>query len=805
MSSSPVYLPSDPLFPLQWHLLNTGNTPGSIAGFDINVVSIWPDYTGRGVLIGVLDDGMDNTHPDLVPNYRQDLSWDVSLDEPDGRVKTRHDEHGVAVAGLVAAAADNGIGGTGVAWGSEFTMYRMDLFDTSLPQILADYQRAAQKKVADGIAVSSNSWGPGMLMSQEWLSAYHAAGRHMSEAGRDGLGIVSLFAAGNDREEHMNTNYDPTDNSPWAIIVAASHQNGGITEYSTEGASILITAPGSNPGSIVTTDRQGVDGYNTNPGVAGDYTHDFNGTSAATPIAAGIVALMLEANSGLGYRDVQEILVYSAQRATFLEREVDKAFNGAVDWNGGALLASHDFGYGHIDAHAAVRLAESWMKLGTVANLVLDPGEIMQPTVAVGPGAQGQVTARFASDYRVEQVTVTLRLTSADLEGLSLELVSPDGMISRLMEISKDDDADDDDDDGWEWDDDDDDDDYEDDGSLHHTFNTVLNWGSGLAGDWTLNIGNTSEDDVFQLEEWSILAFTAGAPAGGTQIFTDEFADFVSLQPGRAVLEAAKGTTLNAAAVTGDVRFDLGDGASHIGETDIAIAWNQHVLHLVSGDGDDILIGNDNANILMAGRGNNHLDGAAGLDVARLIGARAGYEIEHEEGLLSVRSTALSGGGVDHLQNIELLHFSDQVVLAHTPTNIGPDLFDEASYLAQNPDVAAAILEEGWLASGLHHYNVWGAAEGRNPNALFSEQWYLAQNADVAAAVSTAQLASGFQHYQEWGWSEGRDPSAWMDTSTYLMENPDVAAAQMNPLQHYLLYGVHEGRTITALQTDMWA
>jgi len=78
---------------------------------------------------------------------------------------------------------------------------------------------------------------------------------------------------------------------------------------------------------------------------------------------------MLEANKGLGYRDIQEILAYSSSRATFLDREVDRAFNGSKDWNGGALLASHDFGYGHIDAHAAVRMAESWMKTSVVGNL----------------------------------------------------------------------------------------------------------------------------------------------------------------------------------------------------------------------------------------------------------------------------------------------------------------------------------------------------------------------------------------------------------------------------------------------------
>ncbi|MGE4370167.1 MAG: S8 family serine peptidase, partial [Burkholderiaceae bacterium] len=254
MKPSDTLILSDPLFPLQWHLLNQGTTPGSIAGYDINVVSVWPDYTGRGVLVGVLDDGMDNTHPDLVDNYRPDLAWDVSLDIPGAAVQTSDDEHGVAVSGLVAATANNGIGGAGVAWGSQFTMYRMAFeADDVLPLLLSSFQKAVVRKVADGVQVSVNSWGPGFMLNDRATSdAFLAAGRYLAQEGREGLGIAAVFAAGNDREAKMNTNYDPTDKSPWHIVVAASNQAGGTTTFSTPGASILISAPGSDPDSMVT-------------------------------------------------------------------------------------------------------------------------------------------------------------------------------------------------------------------------------------------------------------------------------------------------------------------------------------------------------------------------------------------------------------------------------------------------------------------------------------------------------------------------------------------------------------------------
>lgn len=799
MAAARTYFPSDPLFPVQWHLHNTGTTPNSVAGYDINVLSVWPDYTGRGVLVGVLDDGMDDTHPDLVPNYRPELAWDASHDEPGAGARKAADAHGVSVAGLVAAA-NNDIGGVGVAFGSGFTMYRMAFGqeDTDTTTLEA-FNRTDERMIASGVEVAVNSWGfiRSFLHNGPEQAELHAIGRDMVEFGRGGLGIATLFSAGNARGAGDNTNADITTNMPWAVIVAAGDEAGNVTGYSTPGASVLITAPGSDPDSIVTTDRQGEDGYNKAAGTAGDYTTTvesyFSGTSAAAPIAGGVVALMLEANSGLGYRDVQEILAYSAKRATFLDRNFDKAFNGASDWNGGAMLASHDFGYGHIDALAAVRLAESWNKVGTLSNLVLEQAHVGQHNLIVGAGYQATATASFSANYRLEQMTVTVSLETTTLHEVTLELISPDGMVSTLINrpphysLPR--------------------------GpgefkttptELDYTLNTVLNWGADLAGVWTLRLTNGAEGATVHLKDWSMLAHTAGNAGGGAQIFTDEFARFAQEDMSRSALDAANGTTLNAAAVTGDVRFDLAGGPSRIAATDITLNDTGSFRQLISGDGNDVLIGNGADNVLMAGRGNNHVDGGAGVDVMRLIGEFSNYTVADDGGALAVHSNTLSGGGVDIVRNVELLHFADRVMLTSKPIEIGPGLFDEVGYLAQNPDVAAAV-STGTISNGWSHYTQWGAGEGRNPNALFNEGWYLARNADVAHAVQTGTLASGFEHYKAWGWAEGRTPSAWMDTTAYLRDNPDVAAAQLDPLLHYLQYGIDEGRGIVALGVDMWA
>lgn len=801
MARVPV-LPTDPLFPYQWHLLNSGNTPASVAGVDINVIPVWADYTGRGVLVGVMDQGMDDTHPDLIANYRADLAWDLDLNEPGAGVKKDSDKHGVPVAGLISAVANNGLGGVGVAWNSNFTMYRSELDGKEVDEIARAYHMAATKMVESGIDISSHSWGLSFVPQSKWAETFHSTGRHMAEFGRDGRGIVTMFAAGNSRIDGLSANLDPTDSAPWVIVVAASAQNGDIAEYSTPGAPVLISSPGSGftqaiPRSMVTTDRQGEAGYNTAPGEAGDYEMGFNGTSAATPVAAGVLALMLEANSRLGYRDVQEILAYSAARATFLERDVDQAFNGARDWNGGALLGSHDFGYGNIDAHAAVRLAETWTKQSTVANLVVVPGMISSDGLGESVDGTKDLTAMFLEDHRVEHVLVSVKmeLDMSEVDGLKLELLSPSGTVSELIDFSLIDSGgdEDDDEDGEDGDDD----------ILDMMFGSVRHWGESLAGEWTLRLstGATVLDDF--LLEWSIQAHTTGSSASHTQFFTDDYTVFAGLDASRTVVHADHGRDLNAAAVTENVRLDLATGDAWIGETKVILDSGNAFRNLFTGDGDDVLVGNAAVNVLMAGRGNNHVDGGAGVDVARFIGGRYDYQLEQSEGAVAVHSTIPADHGTDLLYNVEILHFQDEVVLASTPQAIGIELFDEAGYLSQNPDVAYAV-QTGQFSSGHHHYMYWGAQEGRNPNALFDEAWYLHINGDVAEAVDAGVMTNGFVHYQHWGWAEGRSPAAWMDTGAYLEVNPDVADAGMNPLQHFLLFGLHEGRAIIAHDAYLW-
>lgn len=722
--STPL-IPTDPLFSQQWHLLNTGQIPGAVAGFDTNVTKVWPDYTGQGILVAALDDGFDQTHPDLAANYRADLSWDFELNQPGANPVNADDNHGTAVAGLVISVANNGIGGTGSAWGANLVGYRMGLDEsTSIDQIASYFNGAALRIIQNGASVFTNSWGvmDSPFDVQSLQTEFTHTARSLAAEGRGGLGVTTLFAAGNDRSLGFNANYDPTDNMPYTVIVAASKANGQVTSYSTPGASVLVTSPGSDPASIISTDRQSTNGYNTLAGEAGNYTNTpasyFNGTSAATPIAAGVVALMLQANPNLGYRDVQEILAYSSKRAVFLDQPgVETSVNHATDWNGGGLLTGYDFGYGNIDALAAVRLAESWQKQSTVTNLQIVDGMVQQHQLSLGAGGTATATASFASDNRVEQVTVTLDLDTQRLQDVRVELISPSGTASVLVDYPPAVDME---------------------GNpvvlpahLTYTLNTVRDWGETLTGDWTLRVTNKNTGAPVTLNDWSIQAYTAAATTNHAQIFTDEFSTFATGDSGRLTLSSDHGQGINAAAVSAASTLDLSGGLSHIGGTAVSLVDPHAFTKIISGDGNDMLIGNALDNLLMGGRGNNLLDGGAGIDIAQYIGGRSMYDVVlNPLGGYSVLSTVLSGGGLDVLSNIEKLRFGTTELVAKSA-------LDQTETVGSFYD---AMFDRGADAGGLRFWTD-SVLDGLN-SELSVATYFTESQEDGTAELTNAQFVT---------------------------------------------------------------
>ncbi len=342
-------IPSDPLLNDQWHLINTGQQVGSpdfqtifaIPGEDINVASVWnQNIFGEGVVVGVFETGgfFETTHPDLDDNTDPLLSYDAGG-------STGVSRHATSVAGLIGAEANN-IGGTGVAPG--VTLVPLGGAGVSDITNALGFRYAAD----NGVDIVNNSWGPSdVFRSLGGMSATEIqALRDTIIFGRDGKGLIYVWASGNGAGADFDQGfaslgswdtaaYDGYVNSRYTIgVTGVDHDgfynniDGTITSYPEISTGVLVAAPTGSVSysiaddtgigsGIVTTDVTGEGGYNSEGFISDrdfledtDYTSRFAGTSASAPIASGVIALMLEANPDLSWRDVQEILVRSARQ-----------------------------------------------------------------------------------------------------------------------------------------------------------------------------------------------------------------------------------------------------------------------------------------------------------------------------------------------------------------------------------------------------------------------------------------------------------------------------------------------------------
>jgi subtilisin family serine protease len=340
---------NDPYLENQWHLINFGQLVGGAdfgfmrgtPGEDINIEGAWDSVTGNGVQIGVVDSGVAFNHPDLDGNVRIDLSTSfVGAGPPT-------DSHGTAVAGLIAAEGNNGIGTTGVAYEADIVPIRIPIFSGQLTDSIVAQAILYQFQTID---VYNHSWGfvdeatGNVRTYSDFGPLARIAIRNSAFFGRGGLGTIHVFSSGNNGDSSTQSNYAGEKNSRYVITVGGVDHSGSSvggtfgldTTYPEGGANVLIVAPtGSVPLDIIrddllgsgiwTTDLPGDEGSNTGPNQDGleldndyfpdtDYTSRFSGTSAAAPLVSGVIALMLEANPNLTLRDVQHILVRSARQ-----------------------------------------------------------------------------------------------------------------------------------------------------------------------------------------------------------------------------------------------------------------------------------------------------------------------------------------------------------------------------------------------------------------------------------------------------------------------------------------------------------
>jgi subtilisin-like proprotein convertase family protein len=569
--------PSDASFGAQWHM--------SAANHDINLRSLWNDYTGRGVSVAVLDDGFDHLHRDLAPGYLTGADYDWRMNDADARAEGS-DRHGTAVMGVIGAD-QNGLDVVGVAHDASLAGLRIGFGSAG-----NTFQYASALRDAARFDVANNSWGYSSHFADNFNSwafaSSEAALIHGTSAGRGGLGTTYVFAAGNSRASGDNVNHHNYQNSIYTIAVGATDSSGRVASFSTPGAALHVSAPGVN---ILTTDNTGTSGYSSGT------TASVSGTSFAAPIVSGVVALMLDANAQLGWRDVQEILAYTA-RQTDAGRSTWK-FNKADDFNGGGLHTSTDYGFGLVDAHAAVRLAETWDLRSTSTNMTSATANAT-PNLAIPDRGTLTQQLTIGQDIRIDQIEVALDLRHTWRGDIRVTLVSPEGTESILIDrpgVAP--------------------------GSTgfgssadHIIFDLTSTqfWSESALGTWTLRVEDLATSATGTLVSWRLNVFGDAPSQNNTYVYTNEFAT-LGAQAARRTLNDQAGTdTINAAAVTTNSVIDLAGDIQIAGQA-IGLGAGTVIERAFAGDGADIVRGNAADNWIWGGRGNDTLAGREGRDV----------------------------------------------------------------------------------------------------------------------------------------------------------------------------------------------
>jgi subtilisin family serine protease/subtilisin-like proprotein convertase family protein len=363
--------PSDFFFYLQWPLENR-DTNGASAGPDLNIRAAWPFTMGEGVTIAVVDTGVELVHQELASRAMAGLHFNFATLTDDGSPFSGSSTaaHGTQVAGLAVAELDNErMAGVAPRAGlASWVIYDSNARLVSDERLMEAYQHKAGE-----VAIQNHSWGsqgirlkgPTLLEQIGLSNALHH--------GRSGLGVIMVRSAGNDRKLAANVNDDGYPSDPRVIAVAAMRQDGLTARYSEPGACILVSGPSNDTGmlGLFSTDLLGPRGRNQINFLPpfedlSDYVFDgmgFTGTSAATPLVAGVTALMLSINPELTYRDVQQILVLSSRHFDFTDPDLRE--------NGAGFLVSHNAGFGMPDAGVAVQLARGWSNRPPLTKLTL--------------------------------------------------------------------------------------------------------------------------------------------------------------------------------------------------------------------------------------------------------------------------------------------------------------------------------------------------------------------------------------------------------------------------------------------------
>ena len=457
---------NDPFWSLQWYM-----NDGCDEGVNLNITSAWDlGFTGKNVVVCIIDDGIEKTNPDLRDNYDPKASIDLNDgdNDPQPRYEIKNEnKHGTRCAGEISASANNSICGVGVAYNSRIGGIR--LLDGHINDRI---EAVALSFNINYIDVFSASWGPldnGRTAERPGNLASLAFIKGVNE-GRDKKGVIYVWASGNGGRYYDNCNCDGYAASIYTVTISSVTKEHTAPPYSEKCASILATtySSGKNIHNIVTSDLRN------------KCTASHSGTSASAPIAAGIISLALEANRNLTWRDIQYLIVYTSDNSKLISKE----------WgvNGKGIKFCHEFGFGLMNAGKLVELATKWANIGEqlickvkiLENVKLEIFGHKTKEIKI----KIEVNDACKRDINSLEHMISYLSIDAEIRGsLHISLISPHGTKSNLLDYRPFD--------------------QNEKGFKNWPFMSVHFWGENPNGEWILRINNSYKKSAHLLN-WTL-------------------------------------------------------------------------------------------------------------------------------------------------------------------------------------------------------------------------------------------------------------------------------------------------------------
>lgn len=461
---------------LVWYLTKQPDVKVSM-----NIDKAWrKGYTGKGVTVAVIDTQTQIDHLDLVENT--DAANSINLFRPRTNQKMVDDNifHGTAVSGVIHATRSNGFCSVGIAYNA--TLLAVGLLPDNSASLSMANQVSALTHNLSTVDIYTNSWADDMATGfTEVNPLLVTALQHGVTNGRQGKGSIYVFAAGNGGPESNTATSDLMSNIYTIAISSVEYDT--VVSYGQLGSNIMAVGYGGSAKQKLIPCLYPIDQCSNSPGIN---VGSFGGTSFSAPQITGIIALALEANPELTWRDVQHLIVRSSRRYRFKDK-----YNPEYKWkrNGFGFVFHPKMGFGLINALKMVTMAKKWKTVPEMISCKLDWQNITR-TAGNRNYLTGnlRVTRRDCSIRFLENIMVTTDVTYSAFRGYTeIELVSPKRTRSPLLTVRSYDNKPTDSPGTFVW-----------------TFRTVHFWGENTIGNWKLRTRSASNLCKVGPVSWSV-------------------------------------------------------------------------------------------------------------------------------------------------------------------------------------------------------------------------------------------------------------------------------------------------------------